>query len=136
MMAAPRRFACAQFGASELGKRTISDSRLGAGLPPRSLHNRGVTTPSDRCRILRRWDRSGLCARDFAPVAGVSASTLYVWRSRERRPAPAFVELSAPPEAASPATPIEVALPRGLAVRVPPGFDPDTLRRVVDALLA
>lgn len=102
----------------------------------------------DRRRILDRWDRSGLSAAEFAAVAGVGRATLYAWRRRGRDPsgrtprrtaaAPAFLELAVGDDAArSPSPPpIEVALPRGLAVRVPPGFDPDTLRRVVDALLA
>jgi hypothetical protein len=94
-----------------------------------------VTTPAERRRILRRWDDSGLSAHDFAPVVGVPVSTLYSWRKRDRSPAPAFVELALAPEHAAAPAPIEIALPRGLVVRVGAGFDPDVLRRAVDALL-
>jgi transposase-like protein len=98
-----------------------------------------VTTPAERRRILRRWAESGLSAHDFAPVVGVPASTLYSWRRRDRGPTPAFVELALAPEPAADsgaAPPIEVALPRGIVLRIAAGFDPDTLRRAVDALLA
>jgi transposase-like protein len=110
-----------------------------------------VSISSDRRRILDRWDRSGLSAAAFAPSVGVSPWTLYAWRRRERELAapapspctaivPAFVELAVD-ESAAPAplqcsAAIEIALPRGLAVRVSPGFDAGTLRRVVDALVA
>jgi transposase-like protein len=115
-----------------------------------------VSLSSRRRRILDRWDRSGLSAAAFAPAVGVSPWTLYAWRRRKRELAaaatavdarssctaivPAFVELAiddsaapAPPQCSAP---IEIALPRGLAVRVLPGFDAGTLRRVVDALVA
>ena len=116
-----------------------------------------MSLSSHRRRILDRWDRSGLSAAAFAPAVGVSPWTLYAWRRRERELAaaaavvdatsscctaivPAFVELAiddsaapAPPQCSAP---IEIALPRGLAVRVSPGFDAGTLRRVVDALVA
>jgi hypothetical protein len=48
------------------------------------------------------------------------------------RPSPLFAEvrLASAPEA----SPISVALPNGVEVRVRPGFDVDTLIRVLDAL--
>ncbi len=110
-----------------------------------------MSSSDHRRRILDRWDRSGLSAAAFAPSVGVSPWTLYAWRRRERELAaspasactaivPAFVELAIDDrDATSPARPsaaIEIALPRGLALRVSPGFDAETLRRVVDALVA
>lgn len=99
---------------------------------------------SDRLRILDRWDRSGLSAAAFAPSVGVSPWTLYSWRRQARLAAapisgPPFVELSPrdePTRLASSAADFEVSLPRGITLRVAPGFDPAELRRVVDALVA
>jgi hypothetical protein len=113
----------------------------------------------DRLRLLDRWERSGLSAAAFAPSVGVSPWTLYAWRRSARRvdrcvSPSGFIELAVrerPSDSADPCPEtgpepcpepdvarcgIEVALPRGIAVRVATGFDSDTLRRVVDALLA
>lgn len=111
--------------------------------------------------ILTQWRRSGLSAREFAPLAGVGQATLYKWR---RETMPRFVEIkprhdsahrdaahrAAPPpaEIASASTApemdhdheddrdaaIEVVLPRGVVVRVSTGFDAAVLRAVVEAL--
>ena len=101
--------------------------------------------------MLDRWDRSGLSAAAFAPSVGVSPWTLYAWRRRERELSsvsassctaivPAFVELAvddpAAPTSSQRSAAIEIALPRGLALHVRPGFDAETLRRVVDALIS
>lgn len=109
-----------------------------------------MSSPDHRRRILDRWDRSGLSAAAFAPSVGVTPWTLYAWRRRERKLAersapctaivPSFVEIAiddarAPASPAS-AAPIEIALPRDITVRVAPGFDAQTLKRVVDTLVA
>lgn len=97
-----------------------------------------MTTSAERRRVLRRWDGSGLAAHDFAPVVGAPALTLDSWRCRERRSAPAFVELAIASEPAAEsgvAPPIEIALSRGVVPRIHAGFDPDTLRRAVDVLI-
>ena len=39
-------------------------------------------TPEQRLLILDTWRRSGLSARDFGSMVGVSAPTLYLWRRR------------------------------------------------------
>jgi len=114
-----------------------------------------VTLSLDRRRILDRWDRSGLSASAFAPTVGVSPWTLYAWRQRTRGGrlasgggdcrvpstaiVPAFVEISAIGDHAADHGDgegrIEISLPRDLTVRVAPGFDADTLRRAVEAIL-
>ena len=108
-------------------------------------------TDAERREIVERFLASGQTAVEFAPSVGVSIFTIRDWRLRfapdapqSRRPAPAsgpvsarpaFVEIAARPDRDE-APPIVVALPRGIAVRVAPGFDSDTLRRVVDSLIA
>jgi len=102
---------------------------------------------------LERWAESGLTASEFADEVGVNASTLAGWKwrlaaeariatSAANAPArPSFVEVVAP-LIASPAgepsrvepDPIELILSNGVRVRVPVGFDPVSLRRVVEAL--
>ena len=105
-------------------------------------------TRTDRLRLLDRWERSGLSAAAFAPSVGLSPWTLYAWRRLSRRAeggvsTSGFIELAVREDPADPRLErgvangrIEIALPRGIAVRVAPGFDSDTLRRVVDALVA
>ena len=90
-------------------------------------------------RWVLRWERSGLSCAAFAAREGLRAATLGWWRWALRRSAesaPAqtpisFVEIDA--VAASPGGEgLELVLRTGLVVRVPPGFDADTLRRVLD----
>ena len=110
---------------------------------------------------VERWRDSGLTAKEFAAETGLKASTLTYWKwklsadaraegagaqppmraNRKRRstcqsktlvPKAAFVELAA---AVMPApSMLEVVLSDGLSVRVPTGFDEDTLVRVVRAV--
>ena len=50
-------------------------------------------TPQQRLAILDCWQRSGLPAKDFAPLVGVSRHTLYAWKQRfERLGAAAFAD--------------------------------------------
>jgi hypothetical protein len=70
--------------------------------------------------------------REFAAREGLNAVRLYRWRARFRaaRPkTPAFIEIKAPP-----ARTIEVVLRSGHVVRVPVGFDGETLRRLAAVL--
>ena len=107
------------------------------------MQNRGVTTLAERGRVLRRWTESVLPAQTFSPIVGLFASSLCAWRWRERRRVAEFVELEVTArnrlramttEPERPAS-LEIALPRGVLVRVPDEFDPAMLRRVVDALV-
>ena len=92
--------------------------------------------------LVREQEASGRSVKEFADARGLSAATLYWWRSAlarrarsktarlrevrlldseavvERRDAPAF----------------ELALPGGRFLRVPSGFDPESLRALLGAL--
>jgi hypothetical protein len=89
---------------------------------------------------LARWKASGLKAGEFCEREGVTPTAFAHWRKeirdRDARLAtthePDFVPVRITANVA--ATPLEVVLPSGPAVRVPPGFDPAHLRAVVAAL--
>jgi hypothetical protein len=97
---------------------------------------------------VERWERSGLSAEKFARREGYKPKQLYWWRWKLRSDGPSP---SSPPSSeesprflpvhvvadVSPVVtePIEIALPNGRVVRVRPGFDPATLKRVL-ALVA
>jgi transposase len=49
-------------------------------------------TGAQRLLILDAWRRSGLPARDFAPLVGVSRHTLYAWKKRFDAEGPAGLE--------------------------------------------
>jgi hypothetical protein len=99
---------------------------------------------------LQRWAQSGLGPGDFAEQEGVTVSTLYRWarrlalgpvrrgRGRPRtRVQPSVLPVMVKPDATPPRGPpplLEVLLRSGEVVRVPQGFDDDTLVRVVRAL--
>lgn len=51
-------------------------------------------------------------------------------------PAVEFVEVRTPPDDAEPIAVLEIVLPRGATVRVPPHFDESALRRVIAVLEA
>jgi hypothetical protein len=86
---------------------------------------------------LARWKASDLAVREFCDREGVTPTAFAHWRKEIGRrdaqaatSAPAFV-----PVQLTPATPaLELTLPSGSVVRIPPGFDPDHLRAVVAAL--
>ena len=96
---------------------------------------------------VKRWERSGLEAADFAKSEGLKAKQLYWWKwklgtgaARPEQGEPRFlpvrvVEPSSRPAAAPTVPPapawIEIALPNGGLVRVLPGTDPATLACVL-----
>ncbi|MDC0743186.1 IS66 family insertion sequence element accessory protein TnpA [Polyangium mundeleinium] len=109
------------------------------------------TTKAERRwrRIVEKWRRSGLSARAFAKRHRISAVTMYGWSSRLSRQdaaqdsecaaeAPTFLPVEiiddVLPAAAAGPTALEVVLPRGEVIRVPPGADLSQLGRVVAAL--
>ena len=109
------------------------------------------TTKAERRwrRIVEKWRRSGLPARAFAMRHRISPVTMYWWSSRLGRQdaaqdsefaaaAPTFLPVEivddAPSGAVSTPTALEVVLPRGEVIRVPPGADLSQLSRVVAAL--
>jgi transposase len=87
---------------------------------------------------MKRWEKSELEAAEFAQREGLEAKLLCWWRWKLRSsevlpPAepqflPVHVVAPSPPLVAKL---IEIALPNGSVVRVPPGFDPATLERVL-----
>jgi transposase len=99
--------------------------------------------------IVARWHKSGDSARVFAEQEGVKAGTLYFWSRRlgmkrseaRQRSKKAMlptllpvVVASSGATAPSAGASLEIVLPDGAVVRVPPAFDEDTLARVVRAL--
>jgi hypothetical protein len=107
-------------------------------------------------RTIRQQQRSGLTVRAFCLREGLKEGAFRWWRlalARRDRDASAATSADrdnepteAPPaflpvrlvdlEAASPRPlpPIEIVLPTGPTVRVPPGFDPRTLGQVLTVL--
>jgi hypothetical protein len=89
-------------------------------------------------RWLGEWRASGLSVRAFCDRRGLAIPTFYAWRrTLERRvaEAPAFVAVQVVADAAPvPASALEVVLADGRAVRVAPGFDEATLRRLLAVL--
>ncbi|TKD09141.1 IS66 family insertion sequence element accessory protein TnpA [Polyangium fumosum] len=109
------------------------------------------TTKAERRwrRIVEKWRRSGLPARAFAKRHRISPVTMYWWSSRLGRQdaaqdsefataAPTFLPVEivddAPSGSVSAKAALEVVLPRGEVIRVPPGADLSQLGRVVAAL--
>lgn len=94
--------------------------------------------------LVREQEASGRPVKEFARMHGLSPATLYWWRSalgrraRSRPRAPRLAEvvlLSADGRAPrEDAQAFELALPGGRCVRVPSGFDPESLRRLLGVL--
>jgi transposase-like protein len=97
---------------------------------------------AERRRILTELEASGQSVASFARQRGLSAWTLYDWRRRlgsserpEAAPEPGFVQVVVKPERQV-AAPIQVELPTGARIHVPPGFDEAELRRLVEVLFS
>jgi transposase len=99
--------------------------------------------------LIRMWLDSDLCVRDFCHRHRLKEPCFYAWRRTLSKrgllqlPAPAaFVQLTASPPPPSPppspstptAAEIELVLDQRLTLRVRPGFDPDTLQRLLRLL--
>jgi hypothetical protein len=89
-------------------------------------------------RRIDQWRSSGLSVRDFCARHGLSTAGFYNWRRvLERRVAeqPAFIPVQVVADATSDkAGALEVLLLNGRTVRVAPGFDAATLRRLLAVL--
>jgi len=105
---------------------------------------RRETTRARWAGVVREQERSGKTVQAFAKARGLSAATLYWWRSELKRGArrssggelqlaPVTLLESGEPVAPSLAT-FEVTLSSGHRVLVPSGFDADSLRRLIAAL--
>ncbi|MFQ5506898.1 MAG: hypothetical protein ACE5F1_19170 [Planctomycetota bacterium] len=88
--------------------------------------------------LLRRRERRGLTWAELSAESGVPRSTLHFWarrlRSEDQPPDPAFVRLAIAEAPPARSDPIEVVSHSGQRVLLRPGFDPDTLRRVLEVL--
>jgi len=90
--------------------------------------------------LLARRERRGLTWFQLSAESGVPATTLQWWQRRLRQPkrrrrasfVPVAITESTPP--AAPPVALEVVLRTGARIQVPAGFDPEHLRRVVEAL--
>jgi hypothetical protein len=90
--------------------------------------------------VVGRWQRSGQTIRSFCDAHGLSEQCFYAWRrtiaERDQRQAadiPDFVPVRVAATAAARALEV-VAGPSERVVRVPAGFDADTLRRLLAVL--
>ena len=87
---------------------------------------------------IAQWQSSGLSVAAFCARHDLTTANFYAWRrTLQRRVAPQTpfvpVQLVADP-APPPACPLEVVLAAGRVVRVAPGFDAPTLRRLLAVL--
>lgn len=102
--------------------------RTAVSLPPPSRYWRAA----DAEAVINRLDESGLSVHSFARREGLNAQRLYRWRralGRGEPPSPGFVELVSGATA-----PVEVVFQSGVVLRVPAGFDDETVRRLVSLL--
>lgn len=115
------------------------------------------TKRDEWAKRIEQWAASGLTSEQFAAQEGINARTLAHWKwrlgkearkrasrprssrpagdKRETAPAPTFVEL-APSAVLVAGEPIEIVTTGGEVVRVPVGFDDETLTRVLAVLEA
>jgi hypothetical protein len=89
-------------------------------------------------RRIDQWRASGLSVRAFCARHGLATASFYHWRrvlERRAAAAPAFVPVQVVADAVlAQASALEVALVDGRVVRVAPGFDAATLRRLLAVL--
>ncbi len=88
-------------------------------------------------RWIQQWQHSGLSVRAFCARHDLAEPSFYAWRRQlqQRQGAARFVPVRVvPDEEPAPAGSVEVVLSGGRHVRVPPGFDPATLRQLLAVL--
>lgn len=90
-------------------------------------------------KVFSRWRRSGLSVREFCQAEGVNEPRFYWWRRKletAEAPKPAFLPVHVIANDAEPVVSqsIEVVLHNGRCLRVPPGFDAETLVKLVELL--
>ena len=89
-------------------------------------------------RRISQWRASGLSVRAFCARYGLATASFYHWRrvlERRGAEAPAFVPVQVVADAVpAQASALEVVLVDGRVVRVVPGFDAATLRRLLAVL--
>jgi hypothetical protein len=94
-------------------------------------------------RMVQQWRRSGLSVRAFCKQHGLSQPSFYAWRrtlAAREAALPAFVPVEVLPEpralfpSDSAACGLELLLAGGRLLRIGPGFDGPTLRRLLAVL--
>jgi transposase len=91
---------------------------------------------------LTRWEASGLSVREFCEFHDLSQQSFYWWRREIARRDQAKAQflpvqvISDEPPAPADGGAVEIVLAQGRLLRVRPGFDPQTLVRVVEVLEA
>ena len=89
-------------------------------------------------RWISQWRASGLSVRAFCAQHRLASASFYRWRrvlERRATEQPAFVPVQIVADTRSPqASALELVLVDGRAVRVAPGFDAATLRRLLAVL--
>jgi len=108
-----------------------------------------MATRAEWAQRVDRWQKSGLSAEAFATREEIKSKDQLVWwrwklrssspaspasTSTPSLPAPRFLPVrvvDTTVQAAGLGAPLEIALPNGRVVRVPPGFEPAMLERVL-----
>lgn len=83
-----------------------------------------------------------MTVRQFAKLRGITAATLYWWRSKLRRDRLGHaalvpvevIERSPKPDRGAPSTAFELEIDGAMTLRVPASFDETELRRLIRAL--
>jgi hypothetical protein len=87
-------------------------------------------------QVLAAWSASGLSRQDFAEKHGIHEQRLYNWQRRLAETAAGnnvqFHEFAAPVVGLDPR--LEVVLPSGVLLRVPPSFDATAVARLLEIL--
>jgi transposase-like protein len=94
-------------------------------------------SPDDARTVLAALEASGLSVTAFAARHNIQAQRLFLWRRKFRevpRPAPAFVEVTAPASTPSPLPRYELVLGDGRVLRVEGAFDPPAVRALIALL--
>lgn len=87
-------------------------------------------------RWIALWQASGLSVAAFCARHNLAQASFYAWRTTLQQRAAEHVPL-VPVQLvadAAPSRPLEVLLPDGPVVRVPPGFDAASLRQLLALL--
>src|SRR5262245_12109966 len=89
-------------------------------------------------RRIEQWQASGLSVREFCARHGLATANFYNWRrvlGRRGADEPAFVPVRVVADAVpTQSSALEVVLADGRTVRIAPGFDVATLRRLLAVL--
>lgn len=89
-------------------------------------------------QIVDRYETSGLKAVEFAREEGLNVHTFSWWRHefrQEARRAASPLTLVPVSRPAATSEPLVIRFADGTELRVPPGHEPDWVRRIVDVLL-